>query len=302
MRINTKKWLNYLLSIVVLLPVTLYSETSNPETETERLRAALAEKSKTLNCPNGPRTMTWGHLSGLKLVRTDSSNLTVQPGEALSLDVTTGYPNGCNMTLTVPRLKLLKCAGWQQGEGACGLTSPHTYKPSETYHVFLMMNQYGDVDIGFDIMVDGVYLTDRTPYEFVRRIGSIYTTSDPAEPVIVDFIQYGDRFNLKSPFQVYSGNPNNKAVTIQLPTPKNIQLEVIMHGWMLNSGSSTGYGYIRSIGNSDSRDMPTSTNTTRPSIIKHVMQDIAGKIEAGTTLSSDLTVTLHGWVDHRDQY
>lgn len=300
MNIKIKRWANVLFSALILFSATVYSMESDSEAEIDRLREL--SKNASLACPDVTKTLPYGYISGLTLVRVENGyGIEVQPGQAISADSVTGSPNGCFMELKQKMHKMINCSGWHDGIGACGLPSPHTFKPNQTYHVFLMMNDSGAVDFGFDTMLDGIYLRDRSQYDFVRRIGSIYTTSDPSNYVIVDFIQYDDRFTLRSPQQVYSANPNDRAVTVQLPTPKDLQLEVIMHARMHYTGDETRYGFVRTIGNVDARDMEATSGTTRPSIMKHVLQNTEGKIEVGTnTTVSTLTATLYGWVDSRN--
>lgn len=300
MRNKTKNGVGLLFLVLVFFSSAVYSMEPDLEIDVDGFREL--SKTASLACPDVSRTLPYGHLSGLTLVRSgEGFTLEAQPGQAISLDTTTGYPNGCFMELKQKLNKLIKCSGWQKGSGACGLTTPHTFKSNETYHVFLMMDQSGAVDIGFDMMVDGVYLRVNTSYPFVRRIGSIYTTSDPANPTIVDFTQYAEKFYLKTPYTVYSGSLNGTQ-TVQLPTPKNITAEVMLLGAL--SATNHVNGYIRAVGyKSGAVDLVVNTYSQWSTVTKTIPQTPDAKIEISTTTAPLLfNVELEGWIDYRDQY
>jgi len=132
--------------------------------------------------------------------------------------------NTSSLTLTSEITKQLD-ATFAVGDDAGGLFSG-TIAASTTYHVFIIeKDSDSSIDIGFDTSV----IAANIPVGFTkfRRIGSIITD---ASANIINFVQLGDDFLLKSPIlDVDTGSQSTTAILYVLSVPEDIKVEARMN-------------------------------------------------------------------------
>lgn len=126
-------------------------------------------------------------------------------------------------------------ANWSSGTGGGGLDTG-SKAVSTTYHVFLISN-----GSGADILLSASATAPTLPsgYVYKRRISSIMTDSSGN---IVGFVQRGDRFDLKTITQVYSGAISGQ-VTVTAYSPKGIK--TISRVALGGAGSTSGGYYVQ---------------------------------------------------------
>lgn len=261
----------------------------------EQIRKQLATQEFSLKQNS---TLPKGYLSGYHLSNVDGGYvLRIRPGEAK--DLTNFY----DIRLLVDFSKNIQCTTWVEGNGACGLAPTLTLKPNQTYHVFAMMNEVGNVDIGFDETVDGVFLQFYTNYKFVRRIGSIYTIADPANTTIVEFKQDGDTFYLKTPVSVY----DSPAGLVNLSVPKGIEVTALLNLYLYSAAPDNNltFAHFYSPGTNGAWDFVTNHVSPISSTYKQILTNINGQIQVNytgyTNIYRNVTITTQGWIDQRNR-
>lgn len=291
----------YLLIFCGLFSICAYA--NKQETlSIEEVKAQLAAQEFSVQQVS---TLPRGYLSGYHLSNADDYAIQVGPGEAKDIG------NNYDIRLLVSFLKIINC-NWQAGNGTCGLAPTLKLKHNQTYHIFAMMNDAGNVDVGFDESVDGVYLQFYTGYKSLRRIGSIYTISDPAHQAIEKFTQQGDYFYLNAPkLAFYDSYPAQNTAHIRtLPVPKGIKVISIAH-YNARGGDSTGSRiYVTSLLQADA--IPSGSYyfhllvNSNSSYSHHQMQiltDMEGRIRyrLDNYGAREFSALLDGWIDHRDR-
>lgn len=243
--------------------------------------------------------LPYGYLAGLKL--TWMSGMHIEVGQGVAKDLTNQY----DIELIQSLLKAINCS-WQAGNGSCGLAPGLTVSANETYHIFVMMNDTLQVDVGFDTDVEGIRLAYYTGYTILRRVGSIYTTNNSN---IVEFIHTGDEFLLKKPVQITINSPTSSRFMIDVSVPKQVSVNAILSLFLNRndeSGGTAGVLFTSPLQDDTGgvRDLATLSASrlasTRANLRTNSAQ-IQTYINEGLDYINLITVTTHGWVDHRDR-
>lgn len=118
-------------------------------------------------------------------------------------------------------------ASWVVGDNSGGLFSG-TVAANTTYHVFIIEKDSDDsIDIGFDTSLVAANIP--AGYTEFRRIGSVITDSSAN---ILQFLQIGDRFNLKDPVLDIDTSIGTSFVDFAMTTPAGIKLLGIFNIFM----------------------------------------------------------------------
>lgn len=241
--------------------------------------------------------LPYGYLSGFTLSNVADNVLKMERGAAKDSE------GNWDIVRVTPISKVFNCTGWQPGDGACGLAPNLTLKAGTTYHIFAVMDGAGNVDMAADDHIDGLNIKYYTSYKTARRIASLYTSSDPAHPVLVEFKQSGDTFFLKAGVSSYNQYPSPPDGLVKLNVPNGIETIALLNLYFSTTGS-TVYAYYFTpglIGNFDL--LAYSDGAASSSTYKQVLTNTSAQIEikftGAVSQSRATTIITQGWIDHR---
>ena len=164
---------------------------------------------------------------------TDYLKLTVNPGNC-------GMTNAVMIAYLPAAMSKLLISGWAPGDGANGLPNMLGDVTTDTwYHVFLITNKLGNVDIGFDTsLVAQNLLGVASYYPYYRRLGSIYCTTIDGTIQIKQFSQLGDWFHwFNSVLTSKSYSAPESGTLILKGIPDGYPVRTIGSYWLSNSNA-----------------------------------------------------------------
>lgn len=175
----------------------------NPNDTTQLYQAIQALKSQ---------VAVHNHIGGYRFTRYDSADpnkdIVIYAGAASDSSNTT------QIKITTSIVKRLDEA-WAPGSQAGGLSPNWTIAPDTWYGVFVLGDDNGNTDAGFDRADDAGGLMANTSYTYYRRIGWIRTD---ASSNIMDFYRLGDFFYWKDPVNIYAGAAPTTAALVTTKT------------------------------------------------------------------------------------
>jgi hypothetical protein len=201
---------------------------------------------------------------------------------------------------------------WAAGTGSGGLPGNLTLSPNTTYACFLIENNSGDVDAGFDTSFSAANLLVASGYTYYRRRGFIITDSSSN---ILAFYQSGDSFFIDDidNSRTTLGAPGSiTAVTLKspkVPLPVMINVSLFSIGNLSENNvsvtsriltqPSTGLGNYFSAFNlrndGSGTDSPTNTNAV-------IITDSNAQVNVVAASGGNGTVGIYviGWIDTRE--
>jgi hypothetical protein len=237
-------------------------------------------------------------LKGLKLTCVSATLETPTTDQYLSITVDSGNCGMTNAAMVAYNpstfTKILK-ASWTIGSGNAGLATGLTLTKNTWYHVFLISNKKGTVDIGFDTsLTAATLLAAATKFTYYRRIGSIYCNTDACETYkyIEPFIQYGDWFYYCTYMQnsITESTVEGAKSKVLVGAPTGYSCRVISR-WYVGTGGKTF-----TIGSTiyPMYHVPV-TDTYGPNVQLTIQVDSDSKF--GYVLDEAGSSTLVGWVE-----
>lgn len=170
-----------------------------------------------------------GHLHGLTLVRTADDRIQIQPGSCRDSE------DGANLELASPLTKQIDTGSWAVGNDAGGLGSP--VQANVWYHVFVIADDEGTIDAGYDTSVTATNLLGQSGYSHYRRVGSVRTDGSSG---IRAFYQIGDTFLWDNPpIDLASGSsPGTNRLETVASIPPDVRTQWLWSG-VYGEGFST---------------------------------------------------------------
>jgi hypothetical protein len=174
------------------------------------------------------------YIGGLELTRSSATKITVAAGAAASSNWSK------YIVLDAPITKYLTST-WSAGNEHGGRASATAANLAalKWYHVFVIMNDAGAVDVGFDVVLDAANLLATSNYTHYRRIGAVFCTSVGGD--IFDFKQAGNLFLWENPSSMSAGAlislsaPEDTDSTQTVLVPSLIQCRSVLHAQLAAS-------------------------------------------------------------------
>ena len=147
-----------------------------------------------------------GHLAGLKMTQINAGG----SGEMQDISITVGQARGgtskdganfdlANLVLTSTLVKQIDAA-WSVGTNAGGYGGAGAIATGTWYHFFLIEDDAGTTDAGWDDSIDCTNLLSTSSYTNFRRLGSVLTDGTAADEM-QQWLQLGDRFLWDKPVE-----------------------------------------------------------------------------------------------------
>ena len=172
------------------------------------------------------------HLAGCQMTRTDANTITVSIGQARGGTAKDGANfDLANLPLATTLAKDIDTT-WAAGAGGglcdTDFASGGSDCEADTwYHVFLIEDGAGTVDVGFDQDIDCTELLDDSGYTNFRRIGSVLT--DGAKDILA-FTQVGDEFIFATLIDAGATTPTTDAHTaLALSVPPDVNVLAVFN-------------------------------------------------------------------------
>lgn len=217
-----------------------------------------------------------------------------------------------NLFLTSALTKRID-ASWEAGTGNGGMASAVSLTTGQSYHVFIVDDENGDFDVGFDSNISATNLLSDTGGTYFRRIVGVRTDGSSN---IIGFFQQGDIFLWKAAQAVVSNtNPGTDAVTPALTVPTGVRvLAKFSYRIQNHSGSGSLPIYFTSPEQTDEQPSTTAApmvnagtdfdNSAITYGIAEILTNTSAQIRYHATASptnSDIKIQTIGWTDRRGQ-
>lgn len=197
-------------------------------------------------------------------------------------------------------------ATWVAGDGNGGRSSSTAVTPNTWFYLFVIANSAtGDVDFGFDVLLNAAGILADSGYDKYRRIGAIRIDSSSD---IEAYTQYGNTFRFVTPQIDYDAAPaTTNEEPVILTTPLNIAVEAILTTGLFQGGTNN----VRIYSPDDADFAPSSA--IRQHVVQANSQQSENEIRVQTNTSSvinyratsasgSLRIVTSGWVDPRADF
>lgn len=292
--------------------------TDNLETITIRCDGINKFYVSTLYSGEG-KILNKGHIHGLKTSNNVSDpdyDIDFGIGEARDLS---DQINIINQSVITKKID----ATWAPGTNAGGLASGVTFTAQRTYHAFIIGNELGQVDAGFDDLPTGANLLADAAllaagFTHLRRVSSFVTEPGTTIP---QYIQIGDRFiYAEDVLEVVPVGDLTAGIISDINVPSKINAFATGNVFMDHDASNVIFLRVSSV--STSNFTPTTNNKTLgvgstptnfqgrqstlvETLVDHPTVGNRGQIRFRTNAPAGGTVavsyTLTGWIDTRDR-
>ena len=139
-------------------------------------------------------------------------------------------------------------AGWTAGTGNGGLASGVALAADTWYHVHLIQESDGTVDVGFDTSLTAVALLADSTYPYYKYLGSVLTD---ASANILGFTQAKDIFIWDAPtLSINTTTLTTSSAASAIAVPLGVMCEALMNCTMTNAGAASVY--FRDVNGTDS--------------------------------------------------
>lgn len=200
-------------------------------------------------------------------------------------------------------------AAWIAGTGVGGLPSNLTLSPNTTYAMFIIANDRGDVDAGFDTDFSAANLLATSGYQFFRRRGFLVTDISSN---IIKFYQRGDDFiysNITDTQQVVDSIVVPELTVINAAPTASVKLN-LFHSFT-SVGNTSNFAMIYSpigdepnFGTEDDYftawDSTTAGDFHASTNVEVVCDDTGAIYVVNELIVGENNIMVRGWTDERE--
>ncbi len=232
------------------------------------------------------------HLTGLALSRSSTTVLAIAAGECMDSTNVIG--------ISLAAFTKSTAGAWAAGSAGNGMGDGLTIANSTSYHVFAIINA-GLADVYFDTSASAANAPSGTTH--FRRIGS-FKTDGSAQ--IIDFVQNGDDFLLKTPL-VALNTTTGSVTTFATGCPTGVVMKVRVN--VLGTVGSAGARNILVYSPQQNAQTPNTpagnmviswgSSDFQGAASVEIWTDTSGQIVIAPGVSTNLFATLVGWTDTR---